>query len=191
MPVNKVANGVGNGDRLEAAEHRAHRADRSDQHNGENQRGKLFDAEQLRHIEQLQDGDRARIEHAGNRDQAVADHEQDDRHAAHAVVEAVGEKLGQGGKRARQVARQKQERHAHRRERGGHFPSHAAQVEAVGGAVQADQLFGRKIGEQQRAGDEGGAETAAGEKLAVPGAGLAAGLAIGNPRHQRHEQYAA
>ena len=124
--------GVGDRHRPQAAEDGVGRPQSADDHNGQYQRRAVIQLQELRQIKEFEYRDRARVQHAGNRHQAIAQHKEHHRHAAHALVKACTEKLRQGREGPGEVLRQKEKRHQHCGNRGGYLPTHAAQVVAIG-----------------------------------------------------------
>ena len=117
--------GIRDGDRLEAAEDGIDRACDADHDHRCHQRREVGETGQRGHCEELHDGDGTGVEHAGNRHQAITEHEEHDRHSAHRGVEPVVQEFGQGRESAGQVPWQEQECHGNRGDRSRNLPGHA------------------------------------------------------------------
>ena len=145
--------GIGHRDRFEPAENRVDRPDNSETDDGRPECGGLIATEQLRHVEHVTHEDRPRIENKGQQIGQKRQQQQNRNQGPDPSAESVAEELRHRPDSALQVAGQKHQSHQHNGDRRPDFPGHHLHAVGVAAAVQAHELLGRKVGQQERSGD--------------------------------------
>ena len=149
---------------------------------------RLAQAERLLQAEQAVDAGGPGQQHDGQDGEHVREQEHARRDHAGGPVVAGGEVLRYRRQAHAQVAGQEEERGCDHRDRRGRLPGGDGDGVVEGVPVQADQVFGREVGEHQRAGDDPGRQAAASKEVRVPGRHPVVSRAgVGNHRDQQGE----
>ncbi len=169
QPANQkpyAVDGVGNRNRAQPAKQRIDGPANADGHNGQHQQHRIgFDAGQRLEIQQSHQPERAGVKNAGQQNSGIGDHKDDIGQQLRGAIKTQCQKLGHGGDTAFEKARQKEHGHGDQGHDGHHLPGHDRQPIGKGCPIEADHLFGRQIGHQQRARNDWKGQATPGQKI--------------------------